>query len=540
MSVTKVSNYFLFPATNRGRHPATMGSSWSCNMFRDVNRESEYLASVPGLKFMQRIMTQSRCRGSYVSSIGLSTGNGAENLFVVFGNRLYRVDANDNAVQIGTVASGQNRVTFAETAGLKPYLLIADGFNLWAYDLIEGGSLRQCSLPQRVTGDGGTIRPSHVAVVAGSVCVNDVGSGFVYYTIPYPLNSDTREVFDVVDGEVQYESDNALKVKTKEVDAFEYMFYDAYGVQQYFNAETSADNIRAICAVGANLYLFGNKTIEIWQRGASEYETWVRQSYTTNASNGIQAPASLAICGSTVYYLGSGESYAKGVLSVSGQAYTKISEDWLDEKLLGETGDSAYGFAYAQGNHNFYVLQLANLGETWVYDLETKEWHQRTSRVLQSGRETRWRVSAMAWFKGTFRAFCDDGCMYGHSDDYWYEDYGGAGERLPMIRHRQGAVIVDENRPFVFNELAIECNVGTWADYSEQPKILLEVSKDGGNTFGNVRSCGLGKTGEYSHRVRFHSLGYNRLCVLRLTYSHPTSLELTGCSQRVTACTGVI
>ena len=130
--------------------------------------------------------------------------------------------------------------------------------------------------------------------------------------------------------------------------------------------------------------------------------------------------------------------------------------------------------------------------------------------------------------------------MYGHSDDYWYEDYGNASDRLPMIRHRQGAVIVDENRPFVFNELAIECNVGTWADYSEQPKILLEVSKDGGNTFGNVRSCVLGKTGEYSHRVRFHSLGYNRLCVLRLTYSHPTSLELTGCSQRVTATTSLI
>ena len=109
-----------------------------------------------------------------------------------------------------------------------------------------------------------------------------------------------------------------------------------------------------------------------------------------------------------------------------------------------------------------------------------------------------------------------------------------------MIRHRQGAVVVDDEKPFIFNELAIECSVGTWDDYGLQPDILLEVSRDGGNTFGNVRSCKLGRTGNYSHRVRFHNLGYNRLCVLRVTYSHPTPLELTNCSQRISSTQGVI
>ena len=129
--------------------------------------------------------------------------------------------------------------------------------------------------------------------------------------------------------------------------------------------------------------------------------------------------------------------------------------------------------------------------------------------------------------------------MYEHTDEYWYEDYADT-DRLPMIRHRQGSVLVNEGRPFVFDELAVECSVGCWADYTLQPDLLLEVSKDGANTWGHVRSCKLGRTGDYSHRVRFHSLGYNRLCVLKLTYSHPTSLELTACSQRISATTGVI
>lgn len=543
MSKTTVTNYLVSPGTNKGKHPATMGSALSCNMYREINTENEYLASVPGLQFMQKILQSARCRGAYVSSVGLATQNQQENLFVVFGNVLFRIDWNGEATRLGNVASGSSRVNFAETGGINPYLLLADGSNLWAYNLIEGGELRRISLPERVNGEGGQINPDHVAVVAGSVVINDRTSGFLYYSIPYPLNNDKRDVFQtqVVDGkrEPVYDPDNAYKVLTEEVDAFDWMFLDSYGVQQFFNAESSSDNVRAIAAIGPNLYLFGSKTIEIWQRGSGEDSTWQRQSYTTNASNGLQAPNSIAICGSNLYYLGSGESYAKGVLMVSGQQYKKISEDWLDDKLLGETGDSAFAYAYAQGNHNFYVLQLQNLQETWVYDTMTNEWHQRVSRVYDTGEETRWRVSDLVWFKGEFRAFCNDGCMYKFSDEYWYEDYG-SGKRLPMIRHRQGALVVNDEKPFILQELGIECNVGTWSDYTLQPDLLLEVSKDGGNTWGHVRSCKMGRTGDYSHRVRFHNVGYNRLCVLKLTYSHPTSLELTACSQRVSTTTGVI
>ena len=544
MSTTHVVNYLIEPGTNKSRHPATMGAAWTCNMFREINAENNYLASVPGIKFHKRINGASKCRGSYVSSVGLKQGDQRENAFVVFGNRLFRIDAVGNSTEIGQVASGSSRVIFAESGGINPYLLVADGSNLWAYNLIEGGALRRITLPDRVNGDGGQITPTHVAVVAGSVVINDRTSGFVYYSIPYPLNNDKREVFQtqLVDGErvPVYDPDNSLKVLTQEVDAFEWMFYDSYGVQQFFNAESSSDNVRAIASIGPNLYLFGSHSVEIWQRGSGEYETWVRQNYTTNASNGLQAPYSIATCGSNLYYLGSGESYAKGILMVSGQAYKKISPDWLDKKLLDETGESAFAFAYAEGDHNFYVLQLGNTRSTWVYDTETNEWHQRTSRIFYSTEETAWRVVSLIWFLGKFWAFANDGCEYEFSDEYWWEDYADTGDRLPMIRHRQGALVVNDEKPFVLNELAVECNVGSWADYELQPELLLEVSRDGGNTFGNVRSCRMGRTGQYGYRVRFHALGYNRLCVLRLTYSHPTSLELTACSQRISPTTALI
>lgn len=534
MAKTSVSNYLVAPGTERGKNPATQGSSWSCNMFREVNGQQNYLTSLPGLRFKHRFNTGSRCRGAYVSSVGLTVNNQEENAFVVFGNVLYRIDWVGNVTKLGNVAPGHTRVCFSESGGLRPMLLVADGVNLWCYDLLEGGELVRITLPDRITGEGGQIKPSHVVCIDGVIAVNDTSnSGFVYFSTPYPLNSETREIFKIVDGEIQYDPDNPLKVDIMEVPAVDYVFKDNYSTVLYKNAETSSDNIQALAAVGSTLYVLGKKTIEIWTRGSSELESWLCTSYTTNASNGVAAPNSIAICGSSMFYVGSGDSYAKAVLMVNGTSYSKVSETWLDNILLGETSETAFGFSYAQNGHVFYVLQLTQSGQCWCYDLTTKEWHQRISRQRDTGKEIPWRVQAMLWFKGKFWAFANDACAYEHTPEYWWEDYGSSESRLPMIRHRQGQVIVNQNAPFIFLELGIECNVGTVDDYAEDPKILLEISKDGGNTWSNVRTARFGRTGQYGHRVLFHSLGYNRLCVLRVTYSSPSSLELTSVSERI-------
>lgn len=533
-STTTVSNYLL-GGTNKGRHPATMGAEWSCNMFMEDSGGVSYLASVPGLKFFKGI-GQGRCRGSYVSSIGKAST--PEDAFVVFGTSLYRIDYADNVEKLGNVANGSGRVSFAETGGLRPMLLIADGINLWCYDLLNGGGLTQITLPARY-GRTDSITPSHVCVVGGSIVVNDTGSGYLYYSPAYPLQYANRTVFKIVNGEVQYTDDTRLKVAEWEVPAETYVFYDDYGSPQFFNSTSSSDAVQAIAAIGSSLYLFCTKSIEIWQRGNGDYETWVRTSYTTNASNGIQCPYSIAVCGSTLYYLGSGESYAKGICQVEGANYAKISDDWLEAKLLQERSDTVYAFSYAIGSHNFYCVFLPTVGECWCYDKDTKQWHQRVSRDRVSGVEIMWRPSSIIWFRGRFIAFCNDGNAYLHMDDYFYEDYGDE-KSIPMTRHRQGAVLVNDNKPFLFNELAVECNVGTQGDYAIDPCLLLQVSSDGGMTFGNVRSCGMGKAGQYSHRCRWHNLGLQRLCVLRLTYSHPTSLELTSVSQRITPTGRVI
>lgn len=547
MATGKVFNN-LVGSTKKAKFPAVMGSELSVNMYYARNGKQEYMESLPGLKYLTSI--GGRCRGAYVSTIGLKSEASPEDMFVVMGSVLYRINAYGEQTRIGRVANNGRRISFAETGGPRALLLICDGSALYYYDLIEGGELKQIQLPERITAEGGTITPSHVAVVAGSIAVNDTGSGYVYYSEPYPLNNDKREMYVVENGQVVYK-DDGVTIETIEVDSDKHVFENVYGAQKYFNSESSSDNINAIYAVGPTLYVYGTKTVEIWQRGSGEYEDWIRTSYTAQNSFGLEAPNSLASSGSIVYFIASGAQYGKSVIRVSGTNFEKISEDWLDNKLLEESTDSSYGFCYSVGEHNFYVLQLNSLGETWVYDALDGGWHQRTSRDLISELEPQWRVGGIAYYREKFYAFTNDGLVTRFQDDYWSEDFvtDDGIKSLPVVRHRQTPVMTDGLKPFVIEELAVECNVGTWEKYEwtnpdgsveKTPKMLLQVSKDGGMTFGNMRSASMGVRGNYSARVRWLNVGINRLCVLRITYSHPTDLVLTACSLRAESTSAMI
>lgn len=520
----------LIGGTERMDSPSQKGSGWSCNCFPEHNGKNLFQASMYGLKWKGMLGRSGNVRGVFVPSVGINDRQ--PDVFVAVEDHVLRVDSSEAVTDLGTIGSTTPRVSFAETGGERALLLIADGTNLWYYDLLNGGTLHQITLPQRITAGGGTITPSHVAVVGGSIVVNDRGSGYLYYSIAYPLNNASRTMFDV-DPDTHEPSYTGIIPDTVTVQADQHVFEDDYQVQQFFNGESSSDEVTAIYAMGSALYVFGPKTVEIWQRGTGEYQTWQRTSYTINAANGIDAPFSVAHSNDTVFYVSSGEAYGKCVMSVTGTSFSKISEDWLDDKLLSNELGTVYGFSYSTGGHTFYVLQMEGIGETWVYDAVEKTWHQRQSRN-GAGTPVQWRVQGMAWFKGTFRAFCNDGNMYTHGPDYYSEDYilDGNVASWGVTRTRQTSVIVNDYRPFIFEELAIECNVGEWPE-NASPELRLEVSADGGKTFGNFTTAQLGVGGDYSNRVRFYNLGLNRLCVIRVSMSWGYDFAMTACAMRV-------
>jgi Neuraminidase (sialidase) len=50
-----------------------------------------------------------------------------------------------------------------------------------------------------------------------------------------------------------------------------------------------------------------------------------------------------------------------------------------------------------------------------------------------------------------------------------------------------------------------------------QPQVMLEISNDGGKTWGNPLLASMGAVGEYKARARWQRLGYSRDRVFRVT-----------------------
>lgn len=515
--------------------PNIEGSAISRNMFTERNTEGDnkdvrtFLQSCPGIKYFDSFGDKYNCDGMYVPSTGLSTMDYEQCLFVAYNGTIYRVDSSLNHEEIGSYALG-NTVVFAESGGERAILLWVDGNDIHGYNLKDGTNV-EITLPKRIDAENQYIQPTHIAVVDGTIVLNDKGSSYTYYSIKFPLNTAMRKVFDIVNGQVQYDTDE-ITVLQKEVDSGVYCFLDDYGVQKYFNGSTSSDKCIALTSVGPLLTMYGPSSIEFWQKGNAEsYQSWQRTSYTINKEQGLEAPYSLATVNHSQFCIGTGKANAKCVLMINDTNVQKISPLWLDRILSDNDVKWVKGWSYSKNNHSFYLFSIKN--ECYVYDVTTGQWHIRSSRNFYTGKIKNYMpLYAVWWNNKIITGSSESGHLYELDEKYYYEDFDNA-NRLPLLRMRQTPVVTADYKPFILQELTAECNTGAKEDYGTSAKALLQISRDGGYTYGNVIEGNCGRRGQYFVRLRWLNLGMNRQAVIRISYSEPTDFVISDSSIRI-------
>lgn len=515
--------------------PNIEGSAISRNMFTERNTEGDnkdvrtFLQSCPGIKYFDSFGDKYNCDGMYVPSTGLSTMDYEQCLFVAYNGTIYRVDSSLNHEEIGSYALG-NTVVFAESGGERAILLWVDGNDIHGYNLKDGTTV-EITLPKRIDAKNQYIQPTHIAVVDGTIVLNDKGSSYTYYSIKFPLNTAMRKVFDIVNGQVQYDTDE-ITVLQKEVDSGVYCFLDDYGVQKYFNGSTSSDKCIALTSVGPLLTMYGPSSIEFWQKGNAEsYQSWQRTSYTINKEQGLEAPYSLATVNHSQFCIGTGKANAKCVLMINDTNVQKISPLWLDRILSDNDVKWVKGWSYSKNNHSFYLFSIKN--ECYVYDVTTGQWHIRSSRNFYTGKIKNYMpLYAVWWNNKIITGSSESGHLYELDEKYYYEDFDDT-NKLPLLRMRQTPVVTADYKPFILQELTAECNTGAKEDYGTSAKALLQISRDGGYTYGNVIEGNCGRRGQYFVRLRWLNLGMNRQAVIRISYSEPTDFVISDSSIRI-------
>lgn len=393
-------------------------------------------------------------------------------LYVVSGGTLYSVNSAGTATSIGSCVSGSGRVQMATNG---THLVIVDGSKGYSYSV--SGGLAQIT-------DAGFYASDTVTFQDGYFILNRNGTGQFYISGAYAVT------FDALD---------------------------------FATAEGDPDDLKAVISNSRELWLFGAETSEVWWNSGAAFPFERYQG--TFIEKGCAAAHSPAKIDNTVFWLGDD----RGVYAATGYQPQKISTPAIDYAFSNYTtvGD-AFAYTYSQEGHKFYVLTFPTENATWVYDLQSKLWHERATGY-PFGRHVS-NCYAHAYSKHLVGDWANGKIYYFDLDVY--TDNG-----TQIIRDVISPTVHDSSNPLFMSKMQVdvESGVGLVTGQGSSPQAMLRWSDDGGRTWSNEHWSSMGAIGEYFYRVIWRKLGMFRSRIFWLRISDPVKVTIISAYAKITS-----
>lgn len=446
------------------------------NLYPELNelgtgkdKEIASLVEVPGTKTLFSL-AGGGSRGSYIAK-----GNGQH--FRVVGNKFYQI-ADDlvTPTLLGTLAvnTGTGPVSMADN-GLQ--LMLVDGPNgyVWDFTLL---TFTQIADP----------------AFSGSAWVTYQDGTFIFGfpgTNKYGITGLNEVTFDGAD------------VAEK---------------------EGSPDPIVMGISDHRNVWLFGSKSIEVhFDSGDPLFPyTRIEGAYI---ENGCPAPFTVQPFNGTLAWLGQDKDGHCIVYEANGFIPVRISNQAVEGQIQKYKDVSdAIAWTYQDGGHSFYVLSFPSANATWVFDTQTRLWHERgylINGVIQRHRGQNHVFVNGKHILGDF----ENGNVYEFSRDF-HSDSGNPKKWLRRSPH----VSTDMVRQF-FTSFVLDIEAGVGLDGIQQgtdPKVIMRISNDGGHNWSSERWKSLGKIGHTRKRLEWNQLGMSRDRVFEVSGTDPVKIALIG------------
>lgn len=287
------------------------------------------------------------------------------------------------------------------------------------------------------------------------------------------------------------------------------------------------DNLVAVDNLVHYLALFGQNRSEVYYNTGSNSTIFARYEGSYQYQ-GLAAPWSRAYLDNTIFYLGRSFTGTGVVFKLEDFTPKRISDHSLENAIQDyPTVDDAVAYAYEEDGHFFYVIHFPSanptlngpLGATWVYDVTTEKWCERGfyDTTIGAYRAEIGRFHAFAFDMHLVGSYLN-GKIYQQSLDFPTDD--GASIRWM----RQAPHLYDSNVRIFYHQLILDMQVGSApaSGQGSDPKISMQYSDDGGNTWSFEVTQGIGKLGEFRKRVTFNRCGFARDRIFRIFGTDPT------------------
>lgn len=304
----------------------------------------------------------------------------------------------------------------------------------------------------------------------------------------------------------------------------------SWNALDFQSATRDSDNVVAVKSTGQYIYIIGEKTTEVLYNSGNVDFTFESVGQTF-INFGCSARHSVAVGGSTIYWLTNNDRGNAILMSVNGLTVNPITTEAISNTIRAMTTTSdAIGYTYQEDGHEFYVVTFPTEDKTLVYDISTGEWHERQSYNTSSGQYGRHIGNNYAFFNGEHMVGgYNDGKLYKMRNDI----YADNGETIRRIRRL--APLQQEGKTITLYDFEVrtERGVGLETGQGNDPQLSMRVSKDGGHTFGPETDRSPGKIGEYRNRTIWHRLGAGRSMVVEIKATDPVEWVITGASATI-------
>lgn len=301
-----------------------------------------------------------------------------------------------------------------------------------------------------------------------------------------------------------------------------------WSVLNFAAASSNYGNLVSLGNLADQLFVFGENSTELW------YPTPAQFPFATTPGNafmyGCIAPQSVALVHNSLVWLDQAEGGGIRVVTATvGNNPVVVSNEGLNQELSSySTVTDAIGISFIHRGNEFYELGFPTRGKSWLLNTSTGKWSETQSIDLSQPIQpayTRSRRSAVINVA--------DKILVGdvQGGDILTLDASSFTENGQFLLRQATTSTIHNNGLYVTIyglQLFMTVGQGIAGTINLAPEVMLQISKDGGETFGGARVASAGQGGAYRTRVRWNQLGMARDFVLRFTMTDQAQCILLG------------
>jgi len=286
----------------------------------------------------------------------------------------------------------------------------------------------------------------------------------------------------------------------------------------YESAITYADNIAGAASMNQELYVIGTDSMQLYHTSNNADLPFLPRTNLV-INYGCIAPYTIQVGSDNILFmLARNKSGDRIIINIENYDVKTIStEPLMDELTTYSRVDDAFAYIIEMTTNIFYIISFPSADKTWVYNLKMDQWAEWSSEWDNTFPEE--LPTRQGMFRGSCHVVFDGKNIVGDLASgklYSFTDRFNKDHDRNIFHQRTAKCLYGDDDWITMNSLIIDVQRGETL-INSPPQLMLQISRDGGQTWGSEMWRTSGNTGAYRHRALWTNLGTARNFTFRLT-----------------------